>query len=613
MLIILLSSFTIAVITPGGYTLSKHLDFESSVIGDFTTLGTWSVPTSGCKEGTKCLLNGNGGSAGDYYAYIASTDYVKNSDTTSIIAKAWVKNAVNNDGTYQSIMESFVDATHLYAISSFSQYGSETWDAVRTFEVYRDGGARTITEMGTILDPPGTGYEWYWQVVSYNSTGASIALYTNETEGDLIKYQNITKSIDTGEGYMGFYCIRGCYIDDVYIFEEIPPTTLGDAKICYSFDDVDTSGTTLTDLGSQGNDGILTGDGITTGVTGISNQAYTFDGSADYVVSTSVTGISGADARSFSVWVYDTSWSNSGFLEIGSAGNYQLTAIGYWTNGIYFFGYSNDWDTTTTLTTSAWHHIVYTTNGTQLEIYIDGVRTGTGHTLGHVLETADTTLKVADYQSSFFSGTIDEVIVYDRVLSEEEIAYLSTGVGCNDIMVSTTNTGLYQDLQGWCPTVDGILSNLSAEITQSGTGNVLFRYNATNSSLSTSEYINLSTNGTNNVDFDLSANDCIYYEFYLDDTSTVDTPKITSYIINEIDYTHFIKTTVQDTSSNPIMNATVIIIDESDNSFFGNYTTNISGQIAVDIGYGGNFSVLAYNSSSDVNGSMVAHVEVLAQ
>jgi len=193
-------------------------------------------------------------------------------------------------------------------------------------------------------------------------------------------------------------------------------------------------------------------------------------------------------------------------------------------------------------------------------------------------------------------------------------SYNTNGAWLDKLYLGEPETphGIYQDLQGWCPTVDGTLSNISLEITQTVTGEVLFRHNSTNSSLSTSNWINLTTNGTNNVDLGYSANDCIYYEFSLFDTSGSTTPEITSYTINEIDVQHIIKALVQDTSANPIPNATVIIVNELDNLVYGNYTTNLSGQIAVDIGYSGNFSVLAYNSSNDVNGSMVAHVEVTA-
>jgi len=89
------------------------------------------------------------------------------------------------------------------------------------------------------------------------------------------------------------------------------------------------------------------------------------------------------------------------------------------------------------------------------------------------------------------------------------------------------------DRQGWTPQTGNTLTNLSAVVVTTGTSTVKFRYNTTNASLDTSAYTTLSTNGTNDLTFNLNANNPIFYEFLLQDTSGTETPKITSYTINE--------------------------------------------------------------------------------
>ncbi|HVV39412.1 MAG TPA: LamG domain-containing protein [Candidatus Paceibacterota bacterium] len=84
-------------------------------------------------------------------------------------------------------------------------------------------------------------------------------------------------------------------------------------------------------------------------------------------------------------------------------------------------GYSN-----TTVTNGMWHHICFTKNGTAGTYYLDGAADGTktgGLSISY--GTADWVL-AADYRdsSTYFSGSMDDVRIYNRTLSAAEIKQL---------------------------------------------------------------------------------------------------------------------------------------------------------------------------------------------
>jgi hypothetical protein len=79
------------------------------------------------------------------------------------------------------------------------------------------------------------------------------------------------------------------------------------------------------------------------------------------------------------------------------------------------------------VTLDGWHYVVGVRRGTTLEIWIDGVLKGTGYIPAYVNSdtTAPFTIGVrsaADY--GWAKGIIDEIRIYNRALSEEEIKFL---------------------------------------------------------------------------------------------------------------------------------------------------------------------------------------------
>ena len=183
----------------------------------------------------------------------------------------------------------------------------------------------------------------------------------------------------------------------------------------------ETTGVVVDELGT--NNG--TNNGATRGVAGIIIDAFDFDGNNDYV---DVTGISSDNTWSVSVWVNADNLDATSKIFDCSTGRtafeYQ-TAQGGW---LYY-------DTTyravgiTEKFLDTWQHWVITQDGTDLEIYQNGSSiystTSAGKSLGGTCVLGGR-YTGADY----FDGTLDEIGIWDKQLSEAEIIELyNSGMG----------------------------------------------------------------------------------------------------------------------------------------------------------------------------------------
>ncbi len=170
-------------------------------------------------------------------------------------------------------------------------------------------------------------------------------------------------------------------------------------------------------------------------------SALSFDGSDDRVrVST------GASAFNFGTSNFTVSlFMKASSGQRGVLGNYSAAHKGW---GLYvysdgklnFFGYGNqgvnDSAQTASVLNNQWHHIagVYTRNGNNLTIdtYVDGVLVGT-NTAGVGDITANSDLLFGQYiDQPNFQGSLDDIRIYNRALSANEIPQLANCSGGNN-------------------------------------------------------------------------------------------------------------------------------------------------------------------------------------
>ena len=177
------------------------------------------------------------------------------------------------------------------------------------------------------------------------------------------------------------------------------------------------------------------------------NAAYQFNGTSDYI-QTNYNGILGDAHRTLAFWAKFENTLNNFYTGMAAV------SWGPGTDGHRFDGYFNfngwgptaniggsaiTYQTPSSINDNTWHHYVYLIDSdnpkvNNIKVYQDGI------ILTNRLAEYDLTLKVntkegdplkigkasAPKDPSYFKGAIDEVRVYNRALSINEIKYLAT-------------------------------------------------------------------------------------------------------------------------------------------------------------------------------------------
>ena len=204
----------------------------------------------------------------------------------------------------------------------------------------------------------------------------------------------------------------------------------------YSFDG------NANDMSGNGHDGTVHGALLNTDRFGNPNSAYSFDGLDDYVRIPDDPQLDGMDSFTLSVWV-KLSGSNlemevlnkydhgPPYLDesynIGIDGWGPLAVFQYATNDKYVIKISND-----PLSIDPWHHIVGVYTGAEGSVYLDGNKITLSRNdpdFGGPLNsiTADLLIGCGEESGSlvkFFAGKIDDVRIYNRALSADEVQQL---------------------------------------------------------------------------------------------------------------------------------------------------------------------------------------------
>jgi len=221
--------------------------------------------------------------------------------------------------------------------------------------------------------------------------------------------------------------------------------------------------TSYYQMEGNSNDAVTTYNGTDTNITygsgyGKNSQGGHYGGTSKIVLPSGALPVGGS-ARSISAWVKTSSSAIETWLSYGSTGGTgQAVLLHLNVNGagdIYFGGQGNDAYTATGLfTTNTWHHLVYTYAGgamssSTFKIYLDGVQKTLTIPGTSAWNTSNTNIELGHdlpYNSRFFSGDIDEVAFYNRVLTSDEVISLyasSTGLFYPfpaDVSTSTVST-----------------------------------------------------------------------------------------------------------------------------------------------------------------------------
>jgi hypothetical protein len=253
----------------------------------------------------------------------------------------------------------------------------------------------------------------------------------------------------------------------------------------YTFDE--TGGTTATDSGPAGANGTI-GANVTLGTAGKFGTAFTFHNDATQagiVDMGDATGLFGAlttsQAVTVSVWL---NWTTAGardsavFLGDNTVSNRYLdvgTVAG--TAGVYGRARNGvnsgfpDLTPAIALNDGQWHHVAYTVDAAAevTQIYVDGVLAGSSTTTPAVaLPSPFNNFEVGRLGRSAptdaYEGSIDELKIFDTVLSAAEIQTLAQGSGGDPSLLIAATVSF---------TGDGQSETLSIPFSNGGTSQTL--------------------------------------------------------------------------------------------------------------------------------------------
>ncbi len=192
--------------------------------------------------------------------------------------------------------------------------------------------------------------------------------------------------------------------------------------------------TTFADSSGNGNPGACSGGGCPrAGVTGKQGQAAQFDGADDVITVADAPTLRNASFTVSAWFRWDgVGTDNVNFLTAKGTENMELHTGGdAGVNGLRFIpaGYSATYVDAANVIAAGWNHVAAAYDGSMATLYVNGVLVGsrTGISGGNNLTTDATALHIGRRSDGTypFDGAIDDVRVYNRVLSAGEIARLA--------------------------------------------------------------------------------------------------------------------------------------------------------------------------------------------
>ena len=385
--------------------------------------------------------------------------------TSAITMSAWVKfDSGADDG------DSIISKDHTSCVEPYRMYSINLWISggvkkIRT-EIAIGGLDKNLATLTAL-----SADRWYHVAMTYD--GSNIRLYL---DGTLDNSSAQTGSIDTSNQpvLIGKHEVGDCtgvwdgLLDDVRVYNRALSADevrqlyqLGQVKAnasensrltgglvgLWSFNgaDVNWSANKALDRSGSGNDGVLTSMSTTTSpAKGKLGQALTFDATNDYVSILSSSHLVTTNDWTFSAWVnvtalptadaYDTIFLNGDDISGGGVSGF-IVHINY-PASVYRVTIVTGAETETNVpsltaaSTGSWKLLTFTKEGTSAKVYLNGVLDNTVVLPSATMDyTANAPMTLIGIRSdlaptSVFDGKLDEVRIYNRALSADEVLQL---------------------------------------------------------------------------------------------------------------------------------------------------------------------------------------------
>ncbi|MEN9613955.1 MAG: hypothetical protein RLZZ347_262 [Candidatus Parcubacteria bacterium] len=249
----------------------------------------------------------------------------------------------------------------------------------------------------------------------------------------------------------------------------------------WSFNGTDVNSTTVFDRSTYAYDGTLHGMGTKYSLSGKVGQAFSFDGTGAYI---SLPNLDMQAPLSWSFWIKRgrIGHANDDFFGGDSAGSWGL---GFNADNTLFLTKVgvNSVSSTGTITDMKWHHVAVTYDGTNVRFYFDGVLdSAPSYTSGTYTSSGGAYAMGRVNVSAYFSGALDEVRMYSRVLSASEVRTLYGSGSVKIASPSSSNAVVPNGLIGlWSFNTNDVVNGTL--IDRSVSGNTAYLYNTATSTV----------------------------------------------------------------------------------------------------------------------------------
>ncbi len=279
-------------------------------------------------------------------------------------------------------------------------------------------------------------WKWFWKIFDWSDNQVVTETYETIIDRTNASIEFLSPTPEEGEFKSSATInMTASDQDHVSLFLDWNNSLVG----WWTFDSI--SGSTVIDSSGRGNSGTKQGD-ARVDVNGRMGDAMAFDGAGDYISRDSPAGLNITNNVSVSVWIkkitngpYDLL---AGYTDVGTANGYRLWSS---PNKVLFSinGYNTNPATYNYVADNIWHHVVGINNGTHNMIYLDGV-------LGNITNTTSQINYSNVYLGmgygtgwSYFNGSIDDVMIFNRALTQAEIVALYSNQSTKYLTITFAN------------------------------------------------------------------------------------------------------------------------------------------------------------------------------
>lgn len=341
------------------------------------------------------------------------------------------------DVTSSKLIFEVSDGTDEYSLTSTEAFtATRGWchfmvvwdqDSAANSEIYIDGVSNSATDSGTIGNIGDLSNALTFRVGSESDTNNALRAYIDE-----VRVYN--RALSASEAQSLYVQGGGTKIDSS-VSQAQGTGRLESGLVGYWGLD-DGSGTSATDSSTNGNTGTLTnGPTWTTGQIG---GAVNFDGTDDHITAGAPTALNMTGAMTVSAWIYPETFGGGGGKGriIDKDGNATTGFIFAVDNVTVASGFAFMVNTTVaprflgaanTITLNTWQHVTATLDGNKIAtLYKNGMKVASA-SVSEFPTTGSNNFVIGGRTTDNarnFDGSIDEVRVYNRALSADEVGQL---------------------------------------------------------------------------------------------------------------------------------------------------------------------------------------------